>query len=131
VNSENVETLTAELLNYLVVAGGENKSDICSKCLKVVEKYSPSDRWRVDTLITLLTIAGKDCKEEVLAQSIVYISSSADELKAYATHKLTKAMRDDDGGQEGLLIVAVWCIGEFGEVSWASEAGDDKRVKRC
>eukprot|EP00520_Triparma_pacifica_P006035 CAMPEP_0118655956 /NCGR_PEP_ID=MMETSP0785-20121206/13227_1 /TAXON_ID=91992 /ORGANISM="Bolidomonas pacifica, Strain CCMP 1866" /LENGTH=874 /DNA_ID=CAMNT_0006548773 /DNA_START=115 /DNA_END=2736 /DNA_ORIENTATION=+ len=116
VNRENVESLTAELLNYLVVAQGENKSDICTKTLKVVENFSPNDRWRVDTLITLLTISGKDCKESVLAASIVYISSSSDDLKAYATHKLAKAMRDDDGEQEGLLIVAVWCIGEFGEM---------------
>ena len=37
-------------------------------------------------------------------------------LQAYAVHKLVKAMRDDDGSQEGLLVVAVWCIGEFGDM---------------
>ncbi|GMH51372.1 hypothetical protein TrRE_jg13618, partial [Triparma retinervis] len=95
VNHSNVEALTAELLNYLVVAVGENKPDICAKTLKVVEAFSPNDRWRVDTLITLLTISGKDCKEGVLAASIGYIASSSDDLKAYATHKLAKAMRDD------------------------------------
>ena len=34
----------------------------------------------------------------------------------YATHKLLKAIRDDDGTQRGLLIVGVWCIGEYGDL---------------
>ena len=116
VTPENVEALTAELLNYLVIAQGENRSDICTRALAVVDGFSPSERWRVDTLITLLTIAGKDCDDRVRATAIVYIAGSADDVKAYAVHKLVKAMRDDDGTQEGLLVVAVWCIGEFGDM---------------
>ncbi|GMH97442.1 hypothetical protein TrVE_jg3240 [Triparma verrucosa] len=116
VNLDNVEGLTAELLNYLVVCQSENKSDICTRTLGVVDKFSPNERWRVDTLITLLTIAGKDCDDRVLSASSTYIASSKDGVKAYAVHKLVKAMRDDDGTQEGLLIVAIWCIGEFGDM---------------
>jgi len=115
VTDDNVETLTAELLNYLVISPAENRVEVCTKVLKVVDQFSPSPRWRVDTLITLLTIAGKDCKESVLASTIAYISRSADDLRAYCTHKLVKAMRDDDGSQEGLLVVGIWCVGEYGE----------------
>ena len=81
VTPENVEALTAELLNYLVVAQGENRSDICTRALAVVDGFSPSERWRVDTLITLLTIAGKDCDDRVRASAIVYIAGSADDVK--------------------------------------------------
>ncbi len=56
VNSENVETLTAELLNYVVLCPREHRTDICMRILRVVEKYSPEDCWRVNTLITMLTI---------------------------------------------------------------------------
>lgn len=59
VNSENVEVLTAELLNYLVICSGEHQSEICSRVLKVVDRFTPDDRWRIDTLITMLSIAGK------------------------------------------------------------------------
>jgi len=116
VNSDNVESLTAELLNYLVLCPREHKSDICTRILKVVEKYSPNDRWRVDTLITMLTISGRECDRRVQSASIIYISRSSEDLRAYATHKLLKAIRDDDGSQRGLLVVGVWCIGEYGDL---------------
>lgn len=62
VNDENVESLTAELLNYLVVCPHEHRGDICARVLKVADRFSPDDRWRVDTLITMLTIAGKEVR---------------------------------------------------------------------
>lgn len=116
VNDENVETLTAELLNYLVLCPREHRVDICTRILKVVEKYSPNDRWRVDTLITMLTIAGRECNRNVQNFAIVYISRASEDLRTYATHKLLKAIRDDDGSQRGLLVVGIWCIGEFGDL---------------
>ena len=116
VNSENVESLTGELLNYLVLCPREHRTDICSRVLRVVEKYCPDDMWRVDTLITMLTIAGRECSRNVLSSTIIYISHSSEDLRAYATHKLLKAIRDDDGTQRGLLIVGVWCIGEYGDL---------------
>lgn len=116
VNSENVESLTAELLNYLVLCPREHRADICSRILRVVDKYSPNDRWRVDTLITMLTIAGRESARAVQSASIIYISRSSEDLRAYATHKLLKAIRDDDGTQTGLLVVGIWCIGEYGDL---------------
>lgn len=116
VNSENVEALTAELLNYLVLCPREHKGDICTRILRVVDKYSPEDRWRIDTLITMLTIAGRESARSVQSSSIIYISRASEDLRAYATHKLLKAIRDDDGTQVGLLIVGIWCIGEYGDL---------------
>uniref|UniRef100_A0A7S2HDB5 AP-1 complex subunit gamma n=1 Tax=Helicotheca tamesis TaxID=374047 RepID=A0A7S2HDB5_9STRA len=116
VNAENVRTLTGELLNYLVLCPREHRRDICTRVLRVVERFSPDDRWRVDTLITMLTIAGRECSADVQSATIVYIGRSSEDLRAYATHKLLKAIRDDDGSQRGLLIVGVWCIGEYGDL---------------
>ena len=116
VNHENVETLTAELLNYLVLCPREHRADICTRILRVVERYSVDDRWRVDTLITMLTIAGREATRDVQSATIIYITRSSEDIHAYATHKLLKAIRDDDGSQRGLLTVGIWCIGEFGEL---------------
>lgn len=115
VNQENVEALTAELLNYLVLCPREHRRDICTRILRVVERFSPNDRWRVDTLITMLTIAGREASREVQSSAVVYITRSGDDIHAYATHKLLKAIRDDDGSQRGLLVVGIWCIGEYGD----------------
>lgn len=116
VNQENVEALTAELLNYLVLCPREHRGDICTRVLRVVDKFSPDDRWRVDTLITMLTIAGRECKSSVQSATVVYISQSSEDLRAYAVHKLLKAIRDDDGSQWGLLNVGIWSIGEYGDL---------------
>lgn len=116
VNAANVAALTAELLNYLVLCPREHRSDICTRVLRVVDKYSPDDRWRVDTLITMLTIAGRECASAVQSSTVVYVSRSAEDLRAYSTHKLLKAMRDDDGSQRGLLNVGMWCVGEYGDL---------------
>ena len=116
VNRDNVEALTAELLNYLVLCPREHRSDICTRILRVVDKYSPDDRWRVDTLVTMLTIAGRECNSNVQSSTSVYISGSTEDLRAYSTHRLLKAVRDDDGSQRGLLNVGIWCIGEYGDL---------------
>ena len=116
VNQENVETLTAELLNYLVLCPRDHRGDICTRVLKVVDKFSPDDRWRVDTLITMLTIAGRECASSVQSATLIYISQSSEDLRAYSVHKLLKAIRDDDGSQQGLLNVGIWSIGEYGDL---------------
>jgi len=116
VNASNVESLTAELLNYLVLCPREHRSDICTRILKVVDRFSPDDRWRVDTLITTLTIAGREATRDVQSAAVIYISRADADIHAFATHKLLKAIRDDDGSQVGLLSVGVWCIGEYGDL---------------
>jgi AP-1 complex subunit gamma-1 len=116
VNENNVESLTAELLNYLVVCPKEHRSDICTRILKVVDRFSPDDRWRVDTLLTTLTVSGREASRNVQNATVVYISRSNEDIHAFATHKLLKAVRDDDGTQYGLLSVGVWCIGEYGDL---------------
>jgi AP-1 complex subunit gamma-1 len=116
VNQENVESLIAELLSYLVLCPREHRAEISNRVLKVVDKYSPDDRWRVDTLITTLTIAGREASTDVQNATAIYISRATPDVHAFATHKLLKAIRDDDGGQHGLMTVGVWCIGEYGDL---------------
>eukprot|EP00541_Cyclophora_tenuis_P003287 CAMPEP_0116550904 /NCGR_PEP_ID=MMETSP0397-20121206/5675_1 /TAXON_ID=216820 /ORGANISM="Cyclophora tenuis, Strain ECT3854" /LENGTH=514 /DNA_ID=CAMNT_0004075765 /DNA_START=265 /DNA_END=1809 /DNA_ORIENTATION=- len=64
----------------------------------------------------MLTIAGREATRDVQSATIVYISRSSQDLQAYSTHKLLKAIRDDDGSQRGLLAVGIWCIGEYGDL---------------
>lgn len=112
VNDQNVVMLTAELLNYLVVAASEHKSDLISKIMSTVEKYSPNQKWRIDTVITMLSIAGNFCDESVIRIAIILISQHSD-LHAYAVHRLYKNLVEDLS-QFGLLQIGIWCIGEYG-----------------
>lgn len=112
VNEQNVVLLTSELLNYLIVAQTEHKANLASKIVQIVEKYSPSKKWRVDTLITMLSVAGNTLDDSVPRTAIIFIAQ-ADGLQGYAAHRLYRALKDDTT-QGGLLQVALWCIGEYG-----------------
>lgn len=112
VDAENVVTLTAELLNYLVVAQTEHKPNLVSKIIQIVEKYSPSKKWRVDTIITMLSLAGNQVEDSVPRTAIIFLTQ-ADGLQGYATHRLYRAVIDDSS-QQALLHVGIWCIGEHG-----------------
>jgi len=116
VNVDNVTALTAELLNYLVLCPREHRADICDRVLRVVDEYAPSDRWQADTLLTLLTIAGRECGTGVQSAAAAYAARGNEELRAYATHRLLKAMQDDRGSRGGLPNVGLWCVGEYGNL---------------
>ena len=114
VNPSNVEEMVREMLNYLVVAPGEHRQALCSKIMVVVEKFAPSRRWQVDTLITMLSIAGNHCDESISSYIAMYLAVEP-ALHAYVTHKLF-AMLKDEMAQLALVHVALWCFGEFGEL---------------
>jgi AP-1 complex subunit gamma-1 len=111
-NSKNVVDLMREMLNYLVVASSEQKPKLCSKIMDTVDKYAPSRRWRVDTLITMLSIAGNQCDESIIANTIMYVTV-AEELHPYTVHKLFNLLTDELT-QRALIHVGVWCVGEYG-----------------
>ena len=113
VQPENVEELTAEMLNYLMVALPEQRASIGSHILDTVERFCPSARWRNATLVTLLSIAGNDVDESVLSSSIMYIAQH-EELYGETVHKLFDMVKADSS-QLALVHCACWCIGEYGD----------------
>jgi len=112
VNDQNVVALTTELLNYLVVAPADSKASLVSKIILILEKYSSGKKWRVDTIITMLSVAGGLTDESVTRTAIIFIAQS-EGLQSYAAHRLYRSLLEDSS-QLGLLQVAIWCIGEYG-----------------
>ncbi|CAN0381121.1 unnamed protein product, partial [Discosporangium mesarthrocarpum] len=114
VNKSNARAMVAELLNYLVVAPSDQKRNLCSDVLQVVEDHCPSPRWRVDTLITMLSVAGGHCDPSVPAAAVSYTTQTAS-LHAYAAHKTLRLMQEDLS-QGGLTTAGVWFAGEYGDL---------------
>lgn len=112
VNDQNVVMLTNELLNYLVVAPSDSKASLVSKIILILEKYSSGKKWRVDTVITMLSIAGGLTDESVARIAIIFVAQS-EGLQSYAVHRLYRSL-SEDSSQLGLVQVAIWCIGEYG-----------------
>ncbi|CAM9242459.1 unnamed protein product [Ectocarpus fasciculatus] len=115
VNEQNVEALTPEMLNYLIVAAPEHRGDLISKILLVVEKFSPNVRWRVDTIVTMLTLSGlPEADDDTTSAAIMFLTQAAG-LHAYAVHKLFDSLMEDTS-QLTLVHVALWCMGEYAEL---------------
>jgi AP-1 complex subunit gamma-1 len=113
VDETNIKQLAREMLNYLVVAAADQKSDLCSKIADVMDNFAPTKQWHVDTMVTLLTIAGNHVGDRIQSNLIGLVQGSED-LHVYAVHKLFSALCEDLS-QSALVHVGVWCIGEFGE----------------
>ncbi|XP_057948892.1 AP-1 complex subunit gamma-2-like isoform X1 [Malania oleifera] len=114
VNESNVQPLTKELIEYLEVSDQEFKGDLTAKICSIVEKFSPEKIWYIDQMLKVLSEAGNFVKDDVWHALIVVISNAHD-LHGYTVRSLYRAFQTS-GEQESLVRVAVWCIGEYGEM---------------
>ncbi|XP_061994984.1 AP-1 complex subunit gamma-2-like [Rosa rugosa] len=114
VNESNVKPLTKELIDYLEVSDQDFKGDLTAKICSLVKKFSPEKIWYIDQMLKVLSEAGNFVKDEVWHAVIVVITNSPD-LHGYAVRALYRALQTS-ADQETLVRVAVWCIGEYGDM---------------
>ncbi|XP_048318423.2 AP-1 complex subunit gamma-2 [Ziziphus jujuba] len=114
VNESNVKPLTKELVDYLEVSDQEFKGDLTAKICSIVSKFSPEKIWYIDQMLKVLSEAGNFVKDEVWHALVVVISNASD-LHGYTVRALYRAFQTS-AEQECLVRVAVWCIGEYGDL---------------
>ncbi|XP_010551552.1 PREDICTED: AP-1 complex subunit gamma-1 isoform X2 [Tarenaya hassleriana] len=114
VNENNAKQLAKELIDYLEVSDQEFKEDLCAKICSIVERFSPEKIWYIDQMLKVLSEAGNFVKDDVWHALIVVISN-ASELHGYTVRALYRALMTYSE-QETLVRVAIWCIGEYGDL---------------
>ncbi|XP_021842869.2 AP-1 complex subunit gamma-2 [Spinacia oleracea] len=114
VNESNVKPLTKELIDYLEISDLDFKEDLTAKICSIVDKFSPEKIWYIDQMLKVLCEAGNYVKDEVWHALIVVISN-APNLHGYTVRFLYRALQASTE-QETLVKVAVWCIGEYGDM---------------
>ncbi|KMT07292.1 hypothetical protein BVRB_6g149210 [Beta vulgaris subsp. vulgaris] len=114
VNESNVKPLTKELIDYLEVSDIDFKEDLTDKICSIVDKFSPDKIWYIDQMLKVLCEAGNYVKNEVWHALIVVISNALN-LHGYTVRSLYRAVQASIE-QETLVKVAVWCIGEYGDM---------------
>lgn len=65
--------MVKELLNYLLVADIEIKSDIVSNICVSVNKYAPNVQYLLDTYIKLFCLAGNFIQDHIKDDFIYYL----------------------------------------------------------
>jgi AP-1 complex subunit gamma-1 len=121
INESNIKVLARELINFLIVADAEFKPDLTTKICAVVDKYAPSPRWHVDTLVMVLTHAGDLVRDEIPASLVALVAHNPD-VHEYAVRRLYHALRSENS--QALVQVGLWCIGEFGDSLVRGSRGD-------
>ncbi|XP_052173857.1 AP-1 complex subunit gamma-2-like isoform X2 [Diospyros lotus] len=113
-NESNVKPLTGELIEYLEVSSEEFKEDLTLKICSIIEQFPMEKIWYIDQMLKVLSLAGNFVKDEVWHALIVVITNSLN-LHGYTVRSLYRAMKTSSE-QANLVRVAVWCIGEYGEI---------------
>ena len=127
VNENNITVLAKELIDYLVVSDSEFRPDLANKIGTLVERFAPEKRWHLDTARHLLEQAGEHVSEST-CRSVIVLVTNAPELQGYAARTFYSTMAkvlpggaasDEEkkaAKNDNLLQVAMWIVGEFGEL---------------
>ncbi len=122
VNRKNIRPLVGELLGYLLVADEELRPDITAKLCMVTGRFAPSKKWHVDTILRVMLLAGQYIPENVIGDTVALVSQSI-EVQPYAVRRFFSALKKEPA-KKPLVYVAVWCLGEFGDLLIVPD-GDD------
>jgi AP-1 complex subunit gamma-1 len=121
-NHQNVKSITKELLNYLLVADSDFKKELANKICMACEKYAPTKKWHVDTVIKTLTLSEGHVREEYISQVITVVATNPS-LHQYSIVRAYYAMKENLN-QVGMVQLGVWLLGEFGEMLINGAASD-------
>nr|XP_019964027.1 PREDICTED: AP-1 complex subunit gamma-1-like isoform X1 [Paralichthys olivaceus] len=127
VSASNIRTMMKELLLFLSSCPPELKAHAASGIFNAAERYAPSQRWHIDTILHVLTTAGGDVRDETVPNLIQLITNTS-ELHCYTVHKLYRALLTDIS-QQSLVQVACWCIGEYGDLLLKGECQETEAAQ--
>ena len=103
----------------MVEVDDEYIDKVTQTACQIIEVHSPNRKWQVDQIIRVLTLAGRHVKDQSIATFLQLIAATPD-LQAYSISKLFNALKENKY-QDALVRVALWSLGEFGELIPAGE----------
>eukprot|EP01128_Nolandella_sp_AFSM9_P006359 TRINITY_DN3248_c0_g1_i1.p1 TRINITY_DN3248_c0_g1~~TRINITY_DN3248_c0_g1_i1.p1 ORF type:complete len:814 (+),score=182.60 TRINITY_DN3248_c0_g1_i1:152-2443(+) len=113
VDESNARTLVRELLSFLALTDLTLRANLTAKLCIVAEKFAPSSRWYIDTVLRVMTIAGDFVPDSVRASMVATIIQDP-ELQSYVVLKTYQDLKESPS-QQALVQVGVWSIGEWGD----------------
>ena len=113
VSEKNVEVFMSDFLGFLDDDDSHFKTELVGKICLVVETFAPTPIWYIDIMTEVLLRAGKYVNESAFRSFAALISTAADD-QGYAVKKLFSIISyEPEKSNEVLLILSLWCIGEF------------------
>lgn len=124
IDENNIRSVAKELVNFLDVADPDFKAYTANNLVAIAEKYSPNKHWHLDTILSVLTKAGAYIRDDIVSDIIQFISSTLEYQPIAVQHLYTAICNDIT--TPALVQVAVWSIGEFGEMLFVDTEDDIK-----
>ncbi|QDZ19124.1 gamma subunit of adaptor protein complex AP-1 [Chloropicon primus] len=113
VSEKNVEVFMSDFLGFLDEDDPQFKTELVGKICLVVETFAPTPTWYIDIMTEVLLRAGKYVNESAF-RSFAALISTATSDQGYAVKKLFSIISyEPEKSNEVLLILSLWCIGEF------------------
>lgn len=94
VNSSNVRAMMQELQAFLESCPPDLRADCASGILLAAERFAPSKRWHIDTILHVLTTAGAHVRDDAVA-NLTQLIGEAEELHTYSVRRLYSALAED------------------------------------
>jgi AP-2 complex subunit alpha len=108
---ESAEEIVAELLNYLKFADITMREPLCLKIAVLAESFMTDLAWYVDTILTLITLAGDECHDGVWHR-VVQVISMNPQYQRYATLTSFNSMTSPTAHDRLVKLAAQLC-GEY------------------
>lgn len=129
INAQNIRTMIKELLIFLEKSDSEFKAQCSSGMILAAERYAPTTRWHLDTQLSVLIAVGNYVRDDVVSSTIQLISSSQAVDQGYITARLWDSLQTSQSPEDKqpLLQVALWAIGEYGDLFMYEEQQEGER----
>lgn len=118
-NESNIRVLIKEIIKYLKNTNDNDlKPYVISQLILSIEKFSPSDNWKFDSLINILKSSSNFIQIDYISNILGLIIRLNDQtLKKSLLLRLIKlSMEELDSNQFGLALTSIWGMGEYTEL---------------
>jgi AP-1 complex subunit gamma-1 len=132
-NQQNIKLLTKELLNYLKNEDNDElKFYITNQLSNSCHKFNKDLEWNLETLISMLNIAGNFVNDTILSKilsMIMQVNKNSTIIKNILID-LVKTLKNSLYDQYGLSLVTIWCLGEYSDlIIGKSEIHEDSIIE--
>ncbi|XP_028404796.1 AP-2 complex subunit alpha-2-like [Dendronephthya gigantea] len=110
----NAEEIVSEMIEYLEHADYSIREEMVLKVAILAEKYATDYEWYVDTILSLIRVAGDYVSEEVWFR-VIQVVINRDDIQGYAAKTVFEALQSPTC-HENMVRVGGYILGEFGNL---------------
>ncbi|CAB3986805.1 AP-2 complex subunit alpha [Paramuricea clavata] len=113
-DKSNAEEIVSEMIVYLEHADYSIREEMVLKVAILAEKYATDYEWYVDTILSLIRVAGDFVSEEVWFR-VIQVVINRDDIQGYAAKTVFEALQSPTC-HENMIRVGGYILGEFGNL---------------